>query len=195
MALAEELGPAAFTVRADITRPGEIAAFAEEVRLRWGEVQALVNCAGTARDALLVKQTEEEWDSVLAVNLTGVFHAIRAFAPLMSGGSHIVNVISLSGLRGRRGQAAYSASKAALRGLTSCAARELSTQGVRVNAVAPGYVAAGMGKGAPEAMRIALNESLLSLLCDPVDVARFIVFLVSTRSVTGQIFCLDSRIV
>lgn len=193
--LAGALGPAVFTVRADITQPREVAAFAEEVRRRWGEVQALVNCAGATRDALLIRQREEEWDTVLHVNLRGVFSTMRAFAPLITGGGHIVNVTSLSASSGRRGQSAYGAAKAALIGLTFSAARELAGQGIRVNAVAPGYMATRMGTRAPAAMKNALNESLLSLLSDPEEVARFIVYLVTTRSVTGQLFCLDSRIV
>jgi 3-oxoacyl-[acyl-carrier protein] reductase len=193
--LADELRPDVFTVRADITKPAEVSAVAEEIRQQWGKVQALVNCGGTVRDALLLKQTEEEWDAVVSTNLKGIFFTMRAFVPLMSSGGHIVNVTSLSGLRGRRGQVAYSAAKAALTGLTICAARELAAQDLRVNAVAPGYMATDMGTRAPEAMRTAQDESLLSVLCDPADVARFIVYLLSTRSVTGQLFCLDSRVV
>jgi NAD(P)-dependent dehydrogenase (short-subunit alcohol dehydrogenase family) len=113
----------------------------------------------------------------------------------MTEGGHIVNISSYSGVKGKEGQAAYSASKAGLLGLTKTAAIELSEYKIKVNAVLPGYLSAGMGISAARALKKAREDSLLNALSDPKEAARFIVYLVSTENITGQIFCLDSRII
>jgi 3-oxoacyl-[acyl-carrier protein] reductase len=132
---------------------------------------------------------------VIETNLTGSFNVIRALSPLMvqSGGGHIVNISSRSGLSGKAGQAAYSAAKAAVLGLTRTAAAELATDNIRVNAVLPGYLMTEMGKAAEKASHAAKEASLLKRLSDPQEVAGFIAFLVSTEGVTGQVFSIDSR--
>ncbi|MCC6345957.1 MAG: SDR family oxidoreductase, partial [Nitrospirales bacterium] len=182
-------------LKADVRSSGEVAAMAQEVFRRWGRVDVLVNNAGIVRDSLLVRQREEEWDAVLAVNCKGAFNTIRAFAPLMTEGGHIVNISSYSGLKGKEGQAAYSASKAALLGLTKTAAVELAGRGIQVNAVLPGYLPTAMGSGAAGAMEKAREDSLLHVLSDPEEAARFIVHIAGMRTLTGQVFCLDTRIV
>ena len=169
---------------------------AKKVRDLWGKVDVLINNAGIARDGLLLEYQEKDFDEVLRVNLKGCFNTVRAFAPLMAGseGAHIVNISSVSGLKGRAGQAAYSAAKAGVIGLTLSSARELAGQNIMVNAVLPGYMATDMGRAAEKAITRAAQESMLRALCEPSEVARFIALLVTARNVSGQVFCLDSRI-
>jgi NAD(P)-dependent dehydrogenase (short-subunit alcohol dehydrogenase family) len=112
-----------------------------------------------------------------------------------SGGGHIINISSYSGLKGKAGQAAYSASKAALFGLTMSAAKELSEYNIRVNAILPGYMMTEMGTGARKASEKAKNDSILKILSQPAEVADFILHLVKTENISGQIFNLDSRII
>jgi len=181
------------TYCADVGSGSEMADAAGHLRQLWGRADVLVNNAGITRDALLVRQREEDWDAVLRVNLSGAFHAIRAFVPLMQEGGHIVNVSSYSGLKGKEGQAAYSASKAALLGLTRTAAIELGPSGVCVNAVLPGYLPVGMGPRALHAAEAAAHDSFLGSLSDPAEAAGFICNLTRMRGVTGQVLCLDSR--
>ena len=187
------LGEGALLLKADVS--DSTAVGAAEIKKKWGRLDVLVNNAGVTSDALLVKLKEEDWDWVLGTNLKGCFNTIRAFAPLMkeSGGGHIINISSISGTRGKAGQAAYSASKAALLGLTVSAARELSEYNIRVNAVLPGYMPTDMGRASPVAMDSAREKSIIGKLSDPKEVAGFISWLVGTESVTGQVFTIDSR--
>lgn len=189
------MGGSAIALRADIGVYGDVTRMAETVARRWGRVDVLVNNAGITKDVLLVRHGEDDWDRVLGVNLKGAFNAVRAFAPLMTAGGHIVNISSYSGVKGKEGQAAYSASKAALLGFTKSAAIELGEAGIRVNAVLPGYMATKMGESASRAMEKAREGSILHALSDPEEVARFIVYLAGTGNISGQVFCLDSRII
>ena len=194
--LVKELGPSAIALQADVGVLEEVRGMAEALRARWGRLDALINCAAIAKDNLLVKLSPEEWDEVIRVNLTGIFNAIKAFAPLMAegGGGHIINVSSYSGLKGKRGQAAYSASKAAVLGLTFGAAAELGRHNIRVNAVLPGYMPTRMGAAAAGAMQRAEKESLIGRLSDPAEAAVFIAGLLEMESVTGQVYSIESRI-
>ncbi len=192
--LAEALGNA-IALRADVGDMRQVIRMAEEINDRWGRLDALINNAGVASDDLLIKTRTEDWDEVMRVNLKGAFNATKAFAPLLreSGGGHIINISSHSGLRGKAGQAAYSAGKAGLIGLTFSLAKELAPYNIRVNAVLPGYMPTSMGEGAEGAMKRAKEESLLRRLSDPREVAWFIAWLLGTEGVTGQVFTLDSR--
>ncbi|HSW62447.1 MAG TPA: SDR family oxidoreductase [Dissulfurispiraceae bacterium] len=193
--LCAEFPDRTLSVRADVTDFSSVQAAVAEVLAVWGRLDVLVNNAGIIRDGVLMRQQEADWDEVMAVNLTGIFYAVRAVVPAMTGGGHIIMLSSYSGLKGKEGQAAYSASKAALLGLTKTAAIELGPAGIFVNAVLPGYLPVGMGSRAEAAMKKAQQESLLGCLSDPDEAARFVVHLTTMRSVTGQVFCLDSRIV
>ena len=193
--LAVALGDRMIAVRADVCNAEDVSGMCELVYEKWGRVDVLVNNAGVSGDALLIRQAEADWDEIITTNLKGAFNAIRSFAPLMTEGGHIINISSYSGLKGQAGQAAYSASKAGLLGLTKTAALELAGSNIRVNAVLPGYMPTDMGLSAGEALRRAREESLLNKLSDPREVAGFILYLAGTENITGQIFCLDSRIV
>lgn len=195
-ALAEELGNGAILLRADVGNAEDVRLMMEEVKSRWGRLDALINNAGISKDSLLIKTSVSDWDETMRVNLKSAFNTIRAFAPLMrdSGGGHIVNIISYSGLRGKEGQSAYSASKAGLSGLTVTAARELGQWGIKVNAVAPGYMPTDMGGASPLALKEAKALSVLNRVSTPEEAAGFIMMLVRTSGITGQTFVLDSRI-
>jgi len=157
----------------------------------------LVNNAGITRDRSLIKMSDEEWQVVLSVNLTGAFNTLRALAPRMRAAGHgrIVNITSINGLRGKFGQANYSAAKAGLVGLTKTAAKELGPKGVTVNAVAPGMVMTEMATTLPqEILDAALAETTLKRLADPGDIAHTVLFLLSdaARMITGEVIKVDS---
>ncbi len=161
-----------------------------------GGIDGLVQCAGVTDDAVLWKMTPEAWREVLDVNLTGAFLMLRAVAPRLRarGGGAVVNVTSINGMRGKFGQANYAASKAGLIGLTKTAARELGTFGVRVNAVAPGFVNTPMTADLPvEVVDRALEEAVLGRVSEPADVAAAILFLLSdaARQITGETLRVD----
>ncbi len=157
----------------------------------------LVNNAGITRDRTIAKMSDDEWQSVIAVNLTGAFNMIRAVVPGMveAGFGRIVNITSINGLRGKFGQANYTASKAGLIGLTKTAAHELGPKGINVNAIAPGMVLTEMALALPEEFRQqAVAESALGQLAEPRDIANAVVFLLSdgARMITGQVLQVDA---
>lgn len=157
----------------------------------------LVNNAGITRDRSLLKMSDAEWKSVIDVNLGGVFNLVRACAPAMvaSGKGRIVNITSINGMRGKFGQANYSAAKAGLIGLTKTAARELGPKGITVNAVAPGMVMTEMARALPaEVIDRARSEAVLGELARPEDIAAAVVFLLSdaARMITGEVLRVDA---
>lgn len=167
------------------------------VEAELGPVQVLVNNAGITRDRSLAKMSDEEWQAVLSVNLGGAFHTIRAMAPRMRAAGHgrIVNITSINGLRGKFGQANYSAAKAGLVGLTKTAAKEFGAKGVTVNAVAPGMVMTDMAHALPrEILDAALAETATKRLAEPADIAHAVLFLLSdaARMITGEVLKVDS---
>ncbi|MEK6672419.1 MAG: 3-oxoacyl-ACP reductase family protein [Nitrospirota bacterium] len=190
------LGEPAIALKADVGILREVETMAGIISNRWGRIDAVINNAGIARDGLLIKYREEDWDEVVNTNLKGCFNTTKAFVPLMikAGGGQIVNISSYSGLKGKAGQSAYSASKAALLGLTYTLARELAEYNIRVNALLPGYMPTDMGLNAMDAMKKASEESLLKKLSEPQDIAQFISYLLTTSNITGQVFNLDGRI-
>ncbi len=188
--------PRFLLIKADIGDSAQVETIGTEIEKKFGRLDAVINNAGITRDNLLLRQSEKEWDETIRTNLKGCFNAVRILSPLIarSGGGHIVNISSYSGLKGKAGQAAYSASKAALLGLTRSAAIELASYGIRVNAVLPGYMETRMGAGTKKAMEAARESSILGTLSDPGEVATFISYLLTTKNITGQVFGLDSRI-
>jgi 3-oxoacyl-[acyl-carrier protein] reductase len=157
----------------------------------------LVNNAGITRDKSLMKMSDAEWRSVIDVNLTGSFNMIRALAPGMTaaGYGRIVNISSINGIRGKFGQANYSASKAGVIALAKTAARELGPKGVTVNVIAPGMVLTEMTLALAEEFRQkAMDESVLKRLAEPQDIANAVMFLLSdaARMITGQVIKVDS---
>ncbi|MEW6108611.1 MAG: SDR family NAD(P)-dependent oxidoreductase [Nitrospirota bacterium] len=195
--LAREIGGGSIAVRTDVSVQEEVFDMSGKIEEIFGRLDVIINNAGIAKDNLLLKQTEPEWDEIIGTNLKGCFNIIKIMSPVMikSGGGHIINISSYSGLKGKAGQTAYSASKAAILGLTYTAAHELSEYNIRVNAVLPGYMMTDMGTRAHKAMERAKESSITRKLSDPEEVAGFILYLLKTKNISGQVFSLDSRII
>ena len=181
----------------DVADFSAVEALAKELGDSGFAPDVLVNNAGITRDGVLWKMSEDDWNAVLNVNLTGSFNLMRHAVPLMRSkhvGGSIINISSINGLRGKFGQSNYAASKAGLIGLTKSAARELGKYGIRVNAVAPGMVATEMAESLPEAIKQnAIDETVLGKLARPQDVANCVVFLASESAghITGQVIQVD----
>ncbi len=176
---------------------GDADAVREAVQKLPDDVSLLVNNAGITRDRSIGKMTDEEWRSVIDVNLGGAFNLIRALSARMRslGRGRIVNISSINGMRGKFGQANYSAAKAGLIGLTKTAARELGPKGITVNAVAPGMVLTDMALALPpEYLKKATEETALNELAKPEDVADAVMFLLSdaARMITGEVIKVDA---
>jgi 3-oxoacyl-[acyl-carrier protein] reductase len=166
----------------------------------FGKIDILVNNAGVTRDNLLVRMSEEEWDTVINVNLKGAFNCIRAITKQMMKQRYgkIINITSVVGITGNAGQANYSASKAGLIGLTKSIAKELSSRNINVNAVAPGYIDTEMTSNLPEQAKESILKSIpLGRIAKPEEVAKVIKFLVSDDAnyITGQVICVDGGMV
>lgn len=195
-AVMKATGSNSLAIKADIRSALDTKKMAEQIQDRFGRLDAIINNAGITKDNLLLKQTEKEWDEITGTNLRGCFTIMKTMAPLLirSGGGHIINISSYSGVKGKAGQSAYSASKAALIGLTIAAAREFSEYNIKVNALLPGFMATEMGITSGKAMEKAKESSILQRLSDPEEVAKFVAYLLKTGNITGQVYSLDSRI-
>lgn len=166
----------------------------------FGRLDILVNNAGITRDGLLMKMSEEDYDTVLDTNLKGTFHCIRFAARQMlrQRGGRIINLSSVSGILGNAGQANYSASKAGVIGLTKSAARELASRGITVNAVAPGFIETEMTAVLSEEVKKASAAQIpLGYFGKPEDIAKTVAFLASDDAayITGQVIQVDGGMV
>jgi len=189
-------GGTGHAMQGDIGSAAGAAALVEHVESEVGPIAALVNNAGITRDDLIMRLSEESWREVIDTNLGGAFFTCRAVArPMMKRrAGAIVNMSSIVGVRGNAGQTNYAASKAGLLGLTKSLAKELGSRGIRVNAIAPGYIATELTDALPEAARDAiLGATPLGRLGEPEDVARAVRFLVSDAAafVTGDVLAVD----
>lgn len=182
--------------QADISDFKDAGKMVDSVVKEFGRLDILVNNAGINMDGVIWKMTEEQWDKVIDINLKGYFNYIRAVAPLFreQQSGKIVNITSINGLRGKFGQANYSASKAGIIGLTKTVAKELGKYGVNVNAVAPGLIETDMMKQASDEVRkMAIEEIVLKRIGQPEEVANVVAFLCSelARHITGEIIKVD----
>ena len=186
------LGRRGLAVKANVAEWTDVQVMVEQVMAELGRIDILVNNAGITRDSLLLRMKEEDWNMVLDVNLTGTFHGTKAVLPVLmkQRGGAIVNIASVVGVMGNAGQANYSASKAAVIGLTKTVAREYASRAVTVNAVAPGFIDTAMTHGLVGDAREALLKQIpLGRLGTPNDVAEAVRFLVSPAAayITGHV--------
>ncbi len=187
-------------VKADVAVPEEVEAAIAQVEKVLGPIDILVNNAGVTRDSVLVRMSEADWDAVLDANLKGAFNTMKVATRGMMKRrwGRVVNITSIVGLTGNRGQANYAASKAGLLGLTKAVAKELASRNVLVNAVAPGFIDTDLTRAVPEQARTTLIEQIpLGRLGAPADVAGAVLFLASDLAdyITGQVLVVDGGMV
>ena len=192
----EAAGGKAEAVACDVTDREAAAAAINGAKENHGRLDILVNNAGITRDKLMRGMSDEEWDSVIATNLTSCFVCCRAAAGIMRRAKYgrIINMASISGLIGNPGQANYSASKAGMIGLTRTLSKELISRGVTVNAVAPGFIASEMTAELGDAILEEVKKRIpAKRVGDPEDVAAAVVFLASKNAgyISGQTIVVD----
>jgi 3-oxoacyl-[acyl-carrier protein] reductase len=185
---------------ADVSDPSSIVALVEGVEKAFGQIDILVNNAGLTRDNILFRIKDEDWDMVLDANLRGAFIAIRSASRGMikRRWGRIINIASVVGITGNKGQANYAASKAGLIGLTKSVAKELGSRNVLVNAVAPGFIETDMTAAMTPEARSALSGQIpLERLGTPKDIAGVVTFLASEHAayITGQTLVVDGGMV
>ena len=190
--LAAEFGVKTAGAVVDVTRADSVEAAVDAAVRDFGGADILVNNAGVTRDGLIIRMKEEDWDLVLGINLKGVWQCTKSVGKIMlkARGGAIVNIASVVGVMGNAGQANYSASKAGVIGLTKTSAKEFASRGVRVNAVAPGFIRTAMTDKLTDEQRKRMQDLIpLGELGLPEDVADAVVFLASpaARYITGQV--------
>jgi len=192
VARVQQLGRKAMAVSVNVGDWDQVKGMIDHVQKDWERIDILVNNAGITRDGLLLRMKEEDWQSVLQVNLTGTFFCVKAVLPMMSRqrSGRIVNIASIVGAIGNIGQANYAASKAAVIGLTKTVAREYASRNITVNAVAPGFIDTAMTQDlSAETKEALLNQIPLKRLGQPSDIADAVSFLCSEKAgyITGHV--------
>ncbi len=196
----ESMGRRSMALTVSVTNPGEIEEGLKLCLDKFNCIDILINNAGITRDALIVRMKQLDWEQVISTNLTGTFNWTKAVVKCMmkQKGGCIVNIASIIGLTGNAGQANYSASKAGILGLTKSSARELAPWNIRVNAVAPGFIATRMTEKLPDKIKEQMLSNIpLKKFGEPEEVARAVLFLVSEMSsyITGQVLNIDGGMI
>lgn len=189
-------GGKAEAVQCNVADHGACKMMIDDVIERFGRLDILVNNAGITRDNLLMKMSEEDFDSVIDTNLKGAFNCIKHVSRQMirQKAGRIISISSVSGVMGNAGQANYSASKAGIIGLTKAAARELAKKGITVNAIAPGFIRTEMTEVLSDAVKTAVTENIpMKHFGEAEDIAQTALFLASAGAgyITGQVICVD----
>ena len=197
---AAAIGKGARGFAADVTETAAVAKLIDDVEKAFGSIDILVNNAGITRDNIVMRLKDEDWDIVQNANLRGAFASIRAVSRGMmkKRNGRIINVASIVGLIGNKGQANYAASKAGLIALTKTVAKELGSRNILVNAVAPGFIETEMTAAMTPEAREALGKQIaLERLGTVNDVAAMVTFLASDLAayITGQVFVVDGGLV
>lgn len=195
-AIIEAGGSEAFTIQADVRHVDQVAAMVNAVQERWGQVDIVVNNAGIIIDTLLVRMSDEAWDDVIATNLSGLFYCTRAVlrGMLRRRWGRVINIGSVVGIRGNRGQVNYAASKAGVVGFTKALAKEVAERNITVNAVTPGYIRTDTVEVLSQELKDAvLSRIPMGYFGKPDDVAHLVAFLASEKAgyITGQIISSD----
>jgi 3-oxoacyl-[acyl-carrier protein] reductase len=194
--VADAIGPRAHSVAADVSTAEGAATLVEYATKKLGRLDILINNAGITRDGLAMRMSEEDWDSVIDLNLKGAFLCAKAaLRPMMRARwGRIINVSSVAGVIGNAGQANYSAAKAGLIGLTRSLAREYAARCITVNAVAPGYIPSTIWDTVPEDAKSAIMAQIpMGRTGTPAEVAAAIAFFASEEAgyITGQVLTID----
>lgn len=194
--ISQSCGTPAVAVQTDVTDPASVKNMVDKAVQEFGRVDILVNNAGVTRDNLIMRMSEDDWDTVIQTNLKGAFNCCKAVirGMLKQRYGRIINITSVSGLAGQAGQANYSASKAGLVGLTKALAREVATRGITVNAVAPGLVPTALTQDMPaDAAEAILKATPMGRLGTPEEIAYAVAFFAADEAayITGQVLCVD----
>jgi len=189
-----------FFIKLDVTNREQAKQMAKTTLEKYGKIDVLINNAGIVQDAFVSKMTEQQWDRVIDINLKGVFNCIQSVVEIMmnQGSGVIINTSSIVGLNGNVGQVNYAATKAGLIGMTKTLAKELGKKGIRVNAVAPGFIATPMTAAVPEKILEMMKEKTpLRRLGEPGDIANAYLYLASDEAnfVNGAVLCVDGGLV
>ena len=189
-----------FFVKLDVSNREQSKQMVKTALEKYGRIDILINNAGIVQDAFVSKMTEEQWDKVININLKGVFNCTQAVVEVMmnQGSGVIINTSSIVGLYGNVGQVNYAATKAGLIGMTKTMAKELGRKGIRVNAVAPGFITTPMTSNVPEKILEMMKEKTpLRRLGEAKDVAYAYLYLASdeARFVTGAVLCVDGGLI
>ena len=190
------IGRQSLPILADVSSASDVARLVEETIAAYGRIDILVNNAGIARDQLLLRMSEEDWDRVLAVDLKSVFLSTKAVLRHMvkQRWGRVISIASVVGIVGNPGQANYAAAKAGVIGFTRTVAREVASRGITVNAIAPGFIDTEMTRGLKAEWREELKKRIpLGCFGTPADVAEAVAFLASDAAgyITGQVLGVD----
>ena len=190
------MGRRAVIIQADVSKEEECVRMFQEMEAALGGIDILVNNAGITRDNLAVRMSEQEFEEVIDTNLTGAFFCAKIAGKSMMKAKkgRMINISSISGVRGNAGQINYCAAKAGLIGMTKCLAKELAARNITVNAVAPGYIDTDMTAVLPEKVKEqVLSQVPMKRMGQPEEIAEAVAFLASDRSayITGQTLLVD----
>lgn len=192
----KDMGVDAISIKGDISNLMDVENLVSSAKEKFGSIDIMVNNAGITKDALILRMKEEDFDTVIDVNLKGVFNCLKTITPIMVRQRHgkIINLSSVVGISGNAGQVNYSASKAGVIGMTKSLAKEVGSRGINVNAVAPGFIETDMTGVLGEKYKDEIKRNIpLKKLGNPEDVANVVAFLASKDSdyITGQVIHVD----